>query len=73
MTFWKTVIYLLQYSDLCNGGYMVAHLTWSELLGLWLLPNSFWVVVPFYFVVSYGKVLRAGLIWQVGTKKTKTD
>ena len=61
MTFWKTIIYLMQYFEFCAGGHMVAHLDWQQYLGLLLLPNAFWVFLPFYFMLAYGKILRAGL------------
>lgn len=57
LTFWKTVLYMLQYTELCNGSQRVAHLNWNQFLFLFLLPNGIWIVFPFVFIVFFGTQL----------------
>ena len=68
MTFWKTVIYMIQYFEFCGGGHLVQHLNWQQYLGLFMLPNGIWLVFPFYFMLNYGKKLNSVLN---GTEKKK--
>ena len=69
MTFWKTLIYMIQYFDLTGGGHLLSHLNWLQYT-LFMLPNSLWLVIPLYFILTYGKVLRSGLN---NLEKNKTD
>jgi len=59
MTLWKTVLYCLQYTDLCGGGTYHSHNdAFTNFLYLWL-PNGIWVVVPFLVVCRlWGRVSR---------------
>lgn len=57
MTFWKTVLYMLRYTWLCNGAHQLAHLSWAEFLFLFLLPNGLWLVFPFTFMLWFGGAL----------------
>ncbi|XP_065835672.1 uncharacterized protein [Oscarella lobularis] len=45
-TFWKTCVYMLQYTPLCNGASLVAHLDWLKWMGLFIIPNGIWIIVP---------------------------
>ena len=69
LTFWKTVLYMMQYLDLCNGGHAVAHLNWSQYVFLFWVPSGVWLVCPAYFIVTYGLQLRA--LIQTESKKRK--
>ena len=74
MTFWKTVIYMMQYFDFCAGGHLVQHHTWQQYLGLFMIPNGIWVVLPFYFMLIYGRRLKSGLdSTDITANKNKSD
>jgi len=46
MTLWKTVLYMLQYTELCGGGmYHSQNNAWTNFLYLWL-PNGIWIFIP---------------------------
>lgn len=57
LTWWKTVIYMLQYTWLCNGAHLVTHLDWTQLVFLFLIPNGIWILFPMWFMLSYGSQL----------------
>lgn len=57
LTWWKTVIYMLQYTWLSNGAHLVSHLNWMQFSFLFLIPNGIWIVVPAWFMLSYGSQL----------------
>jgi len=60
MTLWKTVIYMLQYTDLCGGGHYHSHNDpLSNFLYLWL-PNGIWITVPFLVVCSLWERISQG-------------
>ncbi|XP_064404300.1 uncharacterized protein LOC135349674 [Halichondria panicea] len=67
LTLWKTLIYMLQYTSLCNGSHLVQHLDWSTFLCLFIVPNGVWIVVPSIFLFSYG----AEILNIVATHKEK--
>lgn len=73
MTFWKTVIYMIQYFDFCAGGHLVKHHTWSQYIGLFLIPNGIWIVVPFYLMVVYGKKILCALHSNNTEHKNKSE
>ena len=51
MTFWKTVLYQVQYTELC-GVHLVAHLSWQSYTLLLLFPNGIWIVMPLCFTLN---------------------
>jgi len=59
LTFWKTTLYMLQYTDLCGGGHYHSHNdAFTNFLYLWL-PNGIWMVVPFLSVCRlWGRITR---------------
>ena len=74
MTFWKTVIYMIQYFEFCAGDHLVQHLTWQQYIGLFMIPNGIWLVFPFYFMLVYGRKLKSGLDHtDLAEKKNKSE
>lgn len=59
LTFWKTFLYMLQYTSLCNGSHRLAHTSWNESLFLFLLPNGIWLVFPLFFIWFYGTLIKS--------------
>ena len=59
MTWWKTVLYMMQYLPFCGGGeYSSQNTLFQTIFVLWL-PNSFWILVPFMVMRSmWGKILN---------------
>ena len=59
MTFWKTVLYMLQYTDLCGGGeYNRQNDLFNTVLFLWI-PNGIWILVPFIvIVVLWNRIIK---------------
>jgi len=50
MILWKTVLYMLQYTELCGGGAYHSHNdAFTTFLYLWL-PNGIWITLPFLVV-----------------------
>lgn len=49
MTFWKTVIYFM-----CSYNNITAfsHLSWSDFILLFIIPNGIWIVVPLLFIIG---------------------
>ena len=59
LTFWKTCAYTIQYTELCNGSHLIAHLEWPHFVFLFLIPNGVWLVVPGLLLIVYGsKILH---------------
>lgn len=46
MTWWKTVCYMIQYMEICNGGAYIAGVDQFSLIFLFLLPNGAWLLFP---------------------------
>ena len=61
MTFWKTVLYMLQYTHLCNGAHLTDHLDIVTLIFAFLIPNCTWIVVPFLLMVYFGRKVVSAL------------
>ncbi|CAL1528043.1 unnamed protein product [Lymnaea stagnalis] len=51
MTFWKTVLYFLMFSEFCTGGEYRQGNTALQEIALVVIPNIIWVIVP--LVVMY--------------------
>jgi len=50
MTMWKTVLYLVQYTELCGGGKYHSHNDpFTNFLYLWL-PSGIWIILPLLVV-----------------------
>jgi len=60
MTLWKTVLYMLQYTELCGGGKYHSHNdAFTNFLYLWL-PNGIWITLPLLVVCSLWGRLSGG-------------
>lgn len=58
MTFWKTVLYQLQYTPLCKSAHCnLDHTTWTDAVLLFIVPNGVWLVFPFLCMCHYFNVL----------------
>ncbi|KAL5467150.1 hypothetical protein EMCRGX_G031342 [Ephydatia muelleri] len=58
-TTWKTVTYMLQYTELCGGSQLIAHTTWQDYVFLFVLPSGIWLVLPPLVGATLGKdILR---------------
>lgn len=57
MTFSKTVLYFLVSTSLCNGEHFVNHSDWRKTVLLYIIPNGFWIVIPFFCMVATGSIL----------------
>ena len=51
---------------------MMEHVNWLHYIGLFAIPNGIWVLLPLYFMLTYGKILQAGLK-SLGSGKTKSE
>ena len=69
MTFWKTVIYWLLYAPLTTTSNPFSHLSWLQLIFLFVIPNGMWLVVPFMATLYLG----AALLKSSPTVKPKGD
>ena len=57
MTFAKTVFYLLGATKLCHGNKYVGHNDWLPLIGLFIVPNGLWVILPFFSMLALGQMI----------------
>ena len=69
MTFWKTVLYMMQYTNLCNGSHLIEHLDMATLMFGFLIPNLTWIVVPFLLMVYFGRRIVSALLNQKSMEK----
>ncbi|XP_065184802.1 uncharacterized protein LOC135815430 [Sycon ciliatum] len=68
MTWWKTVAYMIQYMDICNGGDYLAKNTTMSLVFLFLIPNGLWLVFPLLGIISLWSSLHRSLAVADGKK-----
>ncbi|XP_071951320.1 uncharacterized protein [Antedon mediterranea] len=59
MTWWKTVLYMLMYTDFCNGNDMIGTSDPLLLIFCFFIPNGFWILVPGMSIISLGKRLAS--------------
>ncbi|KAL9972012.1 hypothetical protein ACROYT_G018244 [Oculina patagonica] len=57
MTLAKTVLYMLICTPLCGGQHFVNYPDLKKLILAFILPNSFWILVPFLCVVATGRIM----------------
>ena len=69
MTFSKTVLYFLTATQLCNGAHYVNHNSWPVFIGLYIIPNGFWIVLPFLCLVNVARCLVACVDGAAAPKK----
>lgn len=60
-TFWKTTIYMLQYTEACGGGAYHKHNDLFALIFLFIVPNCFWLAVPLLGLSSLWSTLCQSL------------
>ena len=68
-TFWKTLLYSLQYTELCNGGHRLSHIDRGTTFLMYIIPNGLWLVFPFILMIYYGKKLFIALDYSRRVKK----
>ena len=68
MTWWKTVCYMIQYLDICNGGDYIAGVDSTSLIFLFLLPNGLWLLFPGLGMLSLWNSLSAAITSSRGKK-----
>ena len=61
LTFWKTVAFVLRYTHLCNGGHLLAHVSWGEMWLWFLFPNTVWIACSFLCICYFGRLLGGSL------------
>lgn len=59
--FWKTALYLIQYTPLCNGQKLVEHLDWVTYITLFLGTNGWWLVIPCLSLIHLWKVISSSI------------
>jgi hypothetical protein len=59
MTFWKTVIYFAM--DIVSGFRNTGHNDWATWMGLYLIPNGIWIIVPFLLLLTLTQQLTERL------------
>ena len=69
MTFWKTVIYLLQYTPLCTDVDLFSHMTWSTMVWMFIVPNGIWILIPLLVLIYFGRRMNSLLSHQDNVKK----
>lgn len=73
MTLWKTALYLLQYTPLCKSSSVnLDHLTWSDAIFWFIIPNAMWILMPLLCVAHYFLVLQNMLSRSGSTDDRKT-
>jgi len=52
MTFWKTVLYFLMFTEFCGAGhYRVGNTALQEFF-LIIIPNGIWIGVPLFIIIK---------------------
>lgn len=59
-TFWKTVLYLLQYVDFVGGGEYHAHNSTMDNILYLYIPSGIWIIMPFLVMCSLWSRLANG-------------
>ena len=69
MTFWKTVIYALLYTPLTTTTNVLSHVSWAQMMFVFVIPSGIWLVIPFMTILYLGwALLKPPFL-----KKTKGD
>ncbi|EDV20563.1 uncharacterized protein TRIADDRAFT_60962 [Trichoplax adhaerens] len=61
MTFWKTVVFLIQYTDICNGAHQLNAVDFETALKLFYIPNGIWIVMSLLVMASTWSYLSGAL------------
>lgn len=57
MTFWKTVLYFVMFTEFCGAGPLRVQNTLLQEIFVYVIPNGIWVVVPFIVMVKLWQLL----------------
>ncbi|XP_063415244.1 uncharacterized protein LOC134697123 [Mytilus trossulus] len=57
MTFWKTVLYFVMFTEYCGAGPLRVQNTIMQEIFIYLIPNGIWVVVPFLVMIQLWSLL----------------
>lgn len=68
-TFWKTTLYMIQYTPLCKGSKLVNHLDWATYIFLFWGTNGWWIIVPFLSLISLWRILMSMVTYQHDLKQ----
>ncbi|XP_065885867.1 uncharacterized protein [Dysidea avara] len=70
LTFWKTLLYVIQFTELCNGSHRLRHVDTSTAITLFIIPNAIWLVFPSIMMIYFGSKLFTALD---NTRRVKKD
>ncbi|XP_052078879.1 uncharacterized protein LOC127716669 [Mytilus californianus] len=59
MTFWKTVLYFVMFTEYCGAGPLRVQNTIMQEIFIYVIPNGIWVVVPFLVMIQLWSLLAA--------------
>jgi len=68
-TFWKTLLYCLQYTELCNGSHRLKHIDRATTILMYIMPNGLWLTSCFILMIYYGKKLFIAIEYSRHVKK----
>ncbi|KAE9975055.1 hypothetical protein BLS_001251 [Venturia inaequalis] len=71
MTLSKTVLYWL--NEYYSGFSNIGHNTLQQVVFLWIIPNSAWLVAPSYMIYVYGAEILQGLEQAAGSTRKKSE
>ena len=70
MTFWKTLLYMIQYSEtFCGGGHRLKHVSMQDAILMFIIPSGTWLIFPFMLIIYYSRKLSSLLDRKLQTKK----
>ncbi|RDI84511.1 hypothetical protein Vi05172_g5476 [Venturia inaequalis] len=71
MTLSKTVLYWL--NEYYSGFSNIGHNTLQQVVFLWIIPNSAWLIAPSYMIYVYGAEILQGLEQAAGSTRKKSE
>ncbi|KAJ8298438.1 hypothetical protein KUTeg_024969 [Tegillarca granosa] len=57
MTFWKTVLYFLMFTEFCGAGHYRVGITLMQEIFIFAIPNGVWILVPFLALIKLWSML----------------
>lgn len=57
MTFWKTVLYFLMFTEFCGAGHYRVGITLMQEIFIFAIPNGVWILVPFLAIIKLWSML----------------
>lgn len=52
MTFWKTVLYFVMFTEFCGAGPLRVQNTIAQEIFIYVIPNGIWIVCPFMAMIG---------------------